>query len=273
MAGKKMASPRSEIVEGLERGLRVIEAFNENDTEMTLTEVATKTGLKPATARRSLLTLEALGYVRSEKGRYLLSARIMALGASYLRSSNIGALLLPPIRQLVELVGDNAGLGVRVDFNVLYIAHYFLPGNLQQVASTGSTSPAHTTAAGRILLADLAERDLEKWLAQAPLTKSTEFTETNPQKLKAIIVKAGKQGYATVRDERYLGMTALAVPVFDPNGQTIAALNTSAYSGHFTEKQIVSERLKPLQQAAAGLSRTIGSHPLLLNSLRTTAIV
>ncbi len=264
-----MSSSRSETVEALERGLRVIEAFNEVDSELTLSEVARKTALKPATARRSLLTLEKLGHVQCIKGRYFLSARVLALGSAYLRSSNVEGLLLPTLRRLVDEFGDSAGIAVRVDTNVLYVAHYFMPGSIRQIAGTGVSYPAHLTSMGRILLADLPEDALDRWLSRSPMIRYTEFTVTDPRQFRAALKAVRANGYATVRDELFLGVTALAVPIADSSGRAVAALNTSAYSGQFTERRLVQDRLASLKKASKEISELVIRHPTLLNSFYT----
>jgi IclR family pca regulon transcriptional regulator len=264
-----VSSSRSETVEALERGLRVIEAFNEVDSELTLSEVARKTALKPATARRSLLTLEKLGHVQCIKGRYFLSARVLALGSAYLRSSNVEGLLLPTLRRLVDEFGDSAGIAVRVDTNVLYVAHYFMPGSIRQIAGTGVSYPAHLTSMGRILLADLPEGALDRWLSRSPMIRYTEFTVTDPRRFRAALKIVRSKGYATIRDELFLGVTALAVPIVDSSGRAVAALNTSAYSGQFTERRLVQDRLASLKKASKEISELVVRHPTLLNSFYT----
>jgi IclR family pca regulon transcriptional regulator len=264
-----VSSSRSETVEALERGLRVIEAFNEVDSELTLSEVARKTALKPATARRSLLTLEKLGHVQCIKGRYFLSARVLALGSAYLRSSNVEGLLLPTLRRLVDEFGDSAGIAVRVDTNVLYVAHYFMPGSIRQIAGTGVSYPAHLTSMGRVLLADLPEDALDRWLSRSPMIRYTEFTVTDPRQFRTALKTVRSKGYATVRDELFLGVTALAVPIVDSSGRAVAALNTSAYSGQFTERRLVQDRLASLKKASKEISELVIRHPTLLNSFYT----
>lgn len=264
-----MSTGRAEVVEGLERGLRVIEAFDESDLDMSLSEVARKAALTPATARRCLRTLAKLGYVQQAKGRYFLSARILSLGSAFLRSSNVESVLLPHLQDLVAQFGDSAGVAVRVDSNVLYLAHHFVPGSIRQVAGAGVSYPAHATSMGRALLAHLSTPELDQWLATASLVRRTEFTETDPERLRAILKAARADGYATIRDELFLGVTALAVPITNTAGTVVAALNTSAYSGRFTEAQLIEQRLQPLKATAQAISALIGRHPTLLSSLAT----
>src|SRR4051794_7238591 len=101
-----------ETVAGLARGLKVLESFNEGDSRKTLSEVARLTSMSPAAARRSLRTLASLGYVRTLDRHYLLNARVLSLGAAYLRSADIESMLMPELRRLVALFGDTAGIAV-----------------------------------------------------------------------------------------------------------------------------------------------------------------
>lgn len=258
--------PDREFVGGLAHGLRVIEAFDEAHPEMTLSEVARRASLTPATARRSLTTLATLGYVRAVKGRYLLAARIMALGSAYLRSSSAADVIEPELNALVATFGDTAGFGVLVKGEVLYVAYVGNPRGMRPVAGAGVTFPAYVTSLGRVLLAGLPEPALGDWLAQARLEKLTERTETDPERLRAILRDVQQQGYATIRDEQFYGVTSLAVPVTDANGTVVAALNTSGYSGMITDEQMVRDRLPHLQATSSTLSRLMARHPALLNS-------
>lgn len=269
-ANRSESSQRSdrEYVGGLAHGLRVVEAFDERHPEMTLSEIARRAGLSPATARRSLLTLGSLGYVAAANGRYRLNARILALGSAYLRSSGAQDVLEPELRALVAKLGDSAGIGILAGENVLYVAYQCIPRGVRPVAGVGVSFPAHATAMGRVLLAAMPEDERDGWLAGATLEKWTDLTETDPGRLRAVLRRTAGRGYATIRDELYYGVTSLAVPVLDLSGATVAALNSSGYSGLVTERQLVETRLAALQSAAAAISRLVNRHPVLLPSLR-----
>jgi IclR family pca regulon transcriptional regulator len=258
-----------EIVTGLARGMRVLEAFNEVDREMTLSEVARRTALSPAAVRRSLRTLAQLGYVRNIDRRFLLSARVLSLGSAYLRSVDIEHLLLPELQKLVNRFGDTAGIAVLVDTNILYVAHHCVPRGIRPVAGAGVTYPAFATSLGRVLLAYLSERDLDDYFSAARFDKHTRFTETNPKRLRVALRQIRKSGYGTIVDQLFYGVTSLAVPIFSPTGEVVAALNTSAYTGQMTVEELVVSRLPELKTASARLSEVIAHHPLLLNSLQT----
>jgi IclR family pca regulon transcriptional regulator len=259
-----------ETVAGLSRGLRVIEAFNEADGRMTLSEVARLTAMSPAAARRSLRTLAALGYVRNVDRHYLLSARVLSLGSAYLRSADIESMLMPELRRLVGLFGDTAGIAVLMDTNIIYVAHHCTPRGLRPVAGAGVTYPAYATSLGRALLASLSEPELDQYFAAARFDKLTKLTETSPKRLRAMLRQVRKQGFATIVDQLFYGVTSLTVPILGAGGETIAALNTSAYTGQMTADDLIKTRLAELRKSSEQLTRIITSHPALAQALRTT---
>jgi IclR family transcriptional regulator, pca regulon regulatory protein len=160
-----------ETVAGLSRGLRVIEAFNEGASQMTLSEVARRASLSPAAARRCLRTLVSLGYIRNINRHYLLSARVLSRGSAYLRSANIESMLMPELRRLVGLFGDTAGIAVLLGTNIIYVANHCTARGLRPVAAAGVTYPAYPTSLGRVLLASLSKRKLDEYFASAKFEK------------------------------------------------------------------------------------------------------
>jgi IclR family pca regulon transcriptional regulator len=258
----------SETIAGLARGLRVLEAFNEGEEQMTLSEVARLTSISPAAVRRSLRTLASLGYVSSVDRHFLLSARVLLLGSAYLRSANIERMLMPELHRLVGLFGDTAGIAVLAGTNVIYIAHHCTPRGRRPVAGAGVTYPAYATSLGRVLLASLDERALDEYFATAHLDKLTALTEVNPKHLRAILRQVRKQGFATIVDQLFYGVTSLTVPIVNATGETIAALNTSVYTGQMTAKDLVKTRLSELRKSSEQLTQIISSHPVLQQSLQ-----
>lgn len=258
-----------ETVAGLARGLRVLESFNEGDGRKTLSEVARLTSLSPAAARRSLRTLASLGYLRNINRHYILNARVLSLGAAYLRSADIESALMPELRRLVALFGDTAGIAVLVGTNILYVAHHCTPRGMRPVAGAGIMYPAYATSLGRMLLASLDEGALDSYFSTVRLEKFTKLTETNPRRLGSILRQIRKQRYATIVDELFYGVTSLSVPIFDAAGDTIAAVNTSAYTGQTTAADLIKKRLSELRASSEELTRIVQSHPSLQQALRT----
>lgn len=258
-----------ETVAGLARGLRVLEAFNEGEDRMTLSEVARLTSISPAAVRRSLRTLASLGYVRSVDRHYLLGARVLLLGSAYLRSADIESMLMPELHRLVGLFGDTAGIAILAGANIIYIAHRCTPRGMRPVAGAGVTYPAYATSLGRVLLASLDERALDEYFATAHFDKLTTLTEVNPKRLRAILRQVRKQGFATIVDQLFYGVTSLTVPIVNATGETIAALNTSVYTGQMTAEDLIKTRLSELRKSSEQLTRIVSSHPVLQQSLQT----
>jgi IclR family transcriptional regulator, pca regulon regulatory protein len=258
-----------ETVAGLARGLKVLEAFNEGDGQMTLSEIARLTLMSPAAARRSLRTLASLGYVRNVGRYYILNARVLSLGAAFLRSADIESMLMPELRRIVGLFGDSAGVAALIDTNILYVAYHHMPRGMRPVAGTGIMYPAYPTSLGRMLLAHLDGPALDSYFAAARFEKFTKTTETSPARLRTILRQIRKQGYATIVDELFYGVTSVSVPILNAAGETIASLNSSAYTGHTTAEALVKTRLRELMKSSEQLTRIISSHPALQQALQT----
>jgi len=159
-------NPR-DFVTALARGLAVIQAFGADSPEMTLSEIARRTSMSAATARRSLITLEQLGYVRRHERRFLLGPKVLTLGASYLESMNLKELAQPHLVELVERFHDAASLTVLDNFEVVYIAHVPSDQRVRHGRWVGSRLPAHATSTGIVLLAHASDEHRRQLLRTA----------------------------------------------------------------------------------------------------------
>lgn len=258
----------TEFVEALARGLAVLESFDDQHAEMTLADVARRTGLRPATARRSLHTLAALGYVRQINKRYVLAARVLTLGAAYLRAAHVDEALMPELRRLVAQFGDASSVSVLDGPNILYVAHCSEQRAARPMAAVGVTYPGYATSMGRVLLSRMPQEAIEMYLAQLRPVKLTEHTETDIGKLRQILGEVRQQGYAVVVDQLDYGVTSLAVPIKDPAGRIVAAVNSSGYSGKLTAERLITERLAELQLSASRITQIFSRFPALLHSIR-----
>jgi IclR family pca regulon transcriptional regulator len=261
-----------EFVEALARGLAVLGAFDEAHSEMALTEVANRIGVSPATARRSLHTLEALGYLRFVNKRYVLAAHVLTLGAAYIRAAHIDEALMPELRRLVDLFGDASSVSVLDGSNILYIAHCSEQRAARRTAGIGVTYPAYATSMGRVLISRLRDDELEIYLDDLRPIKFTENTVTDIGRLRRIFVQTRRLGYSAVVDELDYGITALAVPITDQTGRVVAAVNTSGYSGKLPIDQLVDGRLNDLRIAATRIGQIFTRYPVLLHSIAATSI-
>ena len=257
------ADRQPDFVEALAKGIAIMESFDASHPEMTLSEVARRVGLSPAAVRRSLITLTALGYIGQHEKRFHLKPKVMTLGSSLYSSARIGEVLQPDLRHIVETFGDAASVGTLDGSDVIYIAHMSVQTARRAAASIGARYPAHATSIGRVLLAALPKQELEEYFATVKPVPLTSRTTTEIKTLRAEIAQVREQGYATTVDQLDYGITALAVPIRSVSGKTIAAINSSGYTGMVTPKLLCSERLPQLRAAAAHIAHSITKYPML----------
>jgi IclR family pca regulon transcriptional regulator len=259
----------AEFVEALARGLLILESFDAQHAEMTLSDVARRVGLSPAAARRSLLTLQAMGYVGQTGKRFHLRPKVMSLGSAFYFSARVDEVLQPELRNLVGLFGDASSVATLEGNDVLYIAHYSEQRARRPTAVVGARYPAHATSLGRVLLAGLPEADFERYLREVEPVPLTRRTVVDKDALRRLVAEVREQNYSTTVDQLDYGITAIAVPIKGPSGRTIAALNSSGYSGLLTAAELVEKRLQELRRSAARLGATIARYPVLESIIGT----
>ena len=246
---------------GLAKGLAVIRAFGLDHAALSLSDIARSAHIAAATARRCLLTLEELGYVTRNGRSFLLRPKVLELGAAYLESINIEQITKNHLEELARSTADSAALCVLDGVQIVYVARTSVRTLLRLEAHVGSRFPAHATSTGRVLLAGVSPERLKLYFETARFEPLTERTVTDPQKLRALIEEARRNGYSAVEDELAYGVVALAVPVFDHQGRVIAALNSSSHTRRITKTKLVRGRLSMLQQASRQISADLATAP------------
>jgi IclR family pca regulon transcriptional regulator len=260
-------TPRTEFVASLERGLRVLQTFSREHPQLTLSEVAALTNLSPATARRSLQTLEALGYVGHAGRKFLLRAKVLALSSGYLSAINSEVVLQPFLSDVVSQVGGSSSVTVLDDIEIVYIAHASQNRAIRLTAGAGSRYPAYPTSMGRVLLAFQPEPVIDAYFRNVALRKLTEYTETNPATLRRILKDVRLKGYAAIQDELDYGIVSVALPIFGPSGQIVAAANCSDVTNRVDKNGMIQKRLPVLRQAVRRIESTLAQYPELANSV------
>ena len=197
------------FVQSLERGLAVIRTFD-RETPATPSEVAAATGLTRAAARRFLLTLAGLGYVRAEGRAFQLSPRVLELGRAYLSGLTLPDAALPHLRGLVGAVRESSSAAVLDGDRIVYVAHVSARRVLSVSVTVGSCDPAFATSLGRVLLAAQSDEWLDRFLETAVLSPLTARTVVDPERLRAELLKVRRQGWALVDQELEEGLRAVA---------------------------------------------------------------
>lgn len=259
----------AEFVEALSKGLLILESFDAQHPEMTLSDIARRLGLSPAAARRSLITLQAMGYVGQTNKRFHLRPKVMSLGSAFYFSARVDEVLQPELRHLVGTFGDASSIATLEGHEVLYVAHYSEQRARRATAVVGARYPAHATSLGRVLLAGLPDADFERYLRTMKPVPLTKKTVVDKEELRVLIEEVREKNYSTTVDQLDYGITALAVPIRGASGRTIAALNSSGYSGLLTADDLVANRLQELRTAAARLAQTLSRYPVLESIIGT----
>ena len=238
------------FLQGLERGLAVIRAFSADAPSLTLSEVARSVGITPATARRILLTLEELGYVRSDSRRFSLTPRVLALGWAYLSSLDLGELAGPFMEELSAKTRESCSIATLDLPDIVYVARVPTSRIMTVALGVGARLPAYPTSMGRVLLAGLADDELKSYLATLQAESLTARTVTSADKLRETVSRARADGFALVDQELELGLRSIAAPIRNSRGRTIAALNVSAHASRSTPASLRADVLPHLQAAA-----------------------
>lgn len=246
-------------VQSLARGLAVIRAFDENHPELTLSEVARAVNLTRAAARRFLLTLMDLGYVRSDGRRFSLTPRVLELGHAFLSSLTLPELAQPHLERLSAEVSESSSVSVLDDGWVAYVARVATSRIMSVAINVGTRFPAYATSMGRVLLAGLPPDELDAHLATAELKPLTPHTVTDPQALRAEIDRVRAQGWVIVDQELEPGLRSIAVPLHDHHGRVVAAMNVSSHAGRSSLERLRTEMLPALQRTAEAIEADLAA--------------
>jgi IclR family transcriptional regulator, pca regulon regulatory protein len=256
-----------EYLSTLERGLSVLRAFDQDHSEMTLTEVGNRTGLSAAVARRCLNTLVALGYVGQHGRKFLLRPEVLSFGSAFLASMHVEQICLPPLQQMRDQTGDSASLSVLAGHDILYVAHVSTDRRFRLAASVGTRYPFHATSMGKVVLAFRSDVEINATLAAAKLVRLTERTLTDVDQLRQRLSLVRERGYDSALDELDYGIVSVAVPVFDPHGQAIAAINCSTSTTRISQDELVRTRLPLLRAAVQEIEQALKRWPALVHAL------
>lgn len=258
---------RTDFVQSLDRGLAVIRCFSSEHPSLTLSEVAERTGLTRAAARRFLLTLQELGYVGSSGRQFSLRPRVLALGYAYLSSFSVSQIAQPHLEDLAEELHESCSVSVLDGDDLVYVARASANRIMTIALTVGTRLPPYPTSMGRVLLAHLPEADLDGYLGRTTLRRLTNHTITSEEELRAVLATVRARGWAAVDQELEAGVRSIAVPIRDSSRKVVAAINTSAHAARVPMRTLEREFLPRIQEAARQIDSelaarlTVGGRP------------
>jgi IclR family transcriptional regulator, pca regulon regulatory protein len=256
--GYARAMPRAgtgpDFIEALARGLEVITAFRPGRPVMTLAEVATATGLARPTARRILLTLEELGYVRAAERGYSLTPRVLELGVSYVRSMGLWEVARPHLERLVARTNESCSIAQLDGSDIVYVARVAVPKIVALAVQIGTRFPALPTSLGKVQLAALPPDELDRVLAEP--TRSGLVPRWQPDRAErdAVLREVRARGWALTDEQLALGIRSIAAPLRDGSGRVIAGVNVNCHAAETSVDHLLEHHLPLLLQTAGEIS-------------------
>ncbi len=246
-----------DVMGGLAKGLRVIEAFTAEHPSLSISEAAVIAGLDRATTRRCLLTLAENGYCAYDGKFFTVTPRILRLGTGCLASMPLPRIVQPWLDRLSEEIGQSTSVSILDDAEIVYVARAAHRRVMSIALMPGSRLPAYCTSMGRVLLAALTPEKARQSLLSAPLLPRTTTTLTDIDALEEKLVQVRADGYAVIDQEVEVGLRSIAVPLTNARGNVIAALNVGLAANEEPIDIIISRYLPALRGVQGELSDVI----------------
>lgn len=249
------------FIESLSRGLRVLEAFSDEQSSLTLAQLATAVGLDKSTVFRLVHTLEEMGYLErdADSKRYRPGLKVLRLGFTALNNLGVAQLARPYLQRLSAEVDEAISMALRDDAEIVYIVRIsplqIVTINLRE----GALLPAHCTSMGKMLLSPLSEAELRKLLGRGPLRAYTPRTITRFDDLIADLARVRARGYAVGDEELAIGLRSLAAPIRDNQNTMIAAINVSVASARYSRAELEARMAAPVMDTARQISFALGA--------------
>jgi IclR family pca regulon transcriptional regulator len=242
------------FVSALARGLAVLHSFSDRKRHMSIADVSNRTGIPRATVRRSLYTLEKLGYVDEDDARrFFLRPKVLSFGHAYLSATPLALLAQPVLDRLSDKIHEPCSLAVMERDEIIYVARSTSSRIMSPALNVGRRLPAYCTSIGRIVLAFRPDADLENYLARVQFQAFTPHTVTSREELRRMFKSARQAGYATADQQMEPHFRTMAVPVRDTLGAVVAGINVIIQNERWSLPQMASRFLAPLQAAAGEL--------------------
>jgi IclR family transcriptional regulator, pca regulon regulatory protein len=241
-----------DFVEALARGLDVLAALGGGS--MTLAEVAAAADLARPTARRLLLTLEELGYVRVRDGAYSPTPRVLRLGMAYVASLGLWDVARPHLEDLVAKTGESSSMAQLDGSDIVYVARVSVPKIIALRVEIGTRFPAAQTSQGKVLLAALPPEEVATTISLPSHSGLPPYIGRTGEQLLDELSQVRARGWALADEELAPGVRSIAVPVRDGSGAVRAAMNVTAHAAETSVDTLLDDHLPHLLRAAGEVS-------------------
>jgi len=244
----------SDFVTALARGLAVLLALSDKKRRMSIAQVSHRTGIPRATARRSLHTLQKLGFVAADEAQHFyLRPRVLSISHAYLSSSPLAVLAQPILDRLSDALHEGCSLAILDGEEIVYLARSSSSRIMSPALNVGRRLPAYCTSIGQVLLAHLPARELDEYLAHARFYRYTDYTLTTVERLRETLEAIRAQGFAYASQQMELRLCTLAVPVRDAGGHYVAGMNVILQGRLLPAAEMAEQFFRPLHEASLEL--------------------
>lgn len=254
---KEMPEKQNTLFVGsLAKGLKILRAFDESATELSLSELVKITGLEKSAVQRLANTLHIEGMLDKDPTtrRYRPSHAWLQMAYAYFWSDPLVRLAMPKLIELSHQLDATVNLAELSGDHVMYVCR--VPGRSGQFAATipGRRLPVLSSAAGRAILSTMPQEIRDPLIEKAPLKQMTPRTVLDREEIRRDIELAKVNGFAMTQDQSILNQTGISAPIKGPDGQAMAAIQCSVSSRFWTMEQIEQNILPYLIEAADGIA-------------------
>jgi IclR family pca regulon transcriptional regulator len=244
-------------IAGLEKGLSIIECFDDANPRLTASQAGERCGLTRTATRRYLLTLEHLGYVATDGKLFWLTPRVLRLGQSYLESARLPRIVQPFLQRVTAGTQESAYVSVMDGDEIVYIARNGANRVMNTGYVLGARVQAQVTAAGLLMLSLRDQAWIDHWLATHELKAYTSFTISSKERMRIEMARVRAQGWAISEQQLDLYFRGVAVPLRDRHGEVVGALSVTMPMGHESSEDAVARVLSVLSETAQAMRNLI----------------
>lgn len=244
-------------IAGLEKGLSIIECFDDANPRLTASQAGARCGLTRTAARRYLLTLGHLGYVQSDGKLFWLTPRVLRLGQSYLESARLPRIVQPFLQRVTAGTQESAYVSVMDGDDIVYIARNGASRAMNTGYVLGARVQAQVTAAGLLMLSLREPAWIDNWLATHELRTYTSFTINSKERMRIEMARVRARGWAISEQQLDLNFRGVAVPLRDRHGEVAGALSVTMPMGHESSEEAVARVLSVLSETAQAMRNLI----------------
>lgn len=246
---------RKTLIQSVERALNILEAVRDNEGPIRAIDIARAVGLSSAASNNIVRTLFIRGYLDQDgNGRYVLGGQSFLLGAAGDPWAELKSAAREPMRSLGETTGDMCFLGVAYHGQVIGVNVVEGSGPVAVPPRQNWLEQFHSTAVGKVLMAAMTPEMYAEVKEDYELRQFTEQTIRSWNELEQELVEVRKQGFAVSHDESVFGITSIAVPVYDSQGEIIAGLSV-VFSSYFLTDEYREKALSRLRNASEEITK------------------